>query len=228
MMKRFVSMLMIAALLITTLCIPAFAEEKKDYSVEGTYTVESVTPKGATHSNIYNKPSSSKGKNLRKVEDGEQVYVYYRTGSLSGSSSKWAYCEYKDTKGYIRFENLTKGTQPKKKTNEKKKKSSEKKTNKKEKSSSKKSEAKKRDDDSGYTTRDRQRALDRIGDYLGDMYVANCNSWVSLREMPDTGSLRLAKVPWGARVEAYAYSKKWLGVYYRGMMGFIAAKYLEY
>lgn len=66
------------------------------------------------------------------------------------------------------------------------------------------------------------------GNLLGNLTVVNCEEWVSLREHPDTNSTRLAKVPLGAKVEAYYYgsNQDFYVCFYDGKVGFILKKYL--
>ena len=126
-MKKFLSIVLLAALLVSLFSMPVLADEEKeysvtrehrstsftrgynDYSVEGWYYVDSITPSGYTYSYIYDKPSSTSGNNLGRVNDGEQVYVYYATSDAGGKV--WGYCAYygvgRTIKGYIRYENLS-------------------------------------------------------------------------------------------------------------------------
>lgn len=64
------------------------------------------------------------------------------------------------------------------------------------------------------------------GEYLGTRYVVNCENWVSLRVRADTSSKRIAKVPKGAVVEAYAYNSTFTLCDYNGMRGYILNEYL--
>ena len=65
-------------------------------------------------------------------------------------------------------------------------------------------------------------------DYIGDCYVVNCNEWVSLREHADTSSIRLEKVPLGARVtDCYDTAFDLYLCEYRGQIGFILKRYLS-
>lgn len=64
------------------------------------------------------------------------------------------------------------------------------------------------------------------GDYMGSWTVANVDSFVSLREYPDTQSNRVAKVPKWADVEAYYYDGNWFECYYNGLHGYILREYL--
>jgi len=62
--------------------------------------------------------------------------------------------------------------------------------------------------------------------YLGTMTVVDCNSFVSLRERPDTQSARLMKVYKWENVEAYYYNSTWCECYYKGQHGYILYQYL--
>ena len=130
-MKRYLSIVVLVALLMSFCCIPAFADEERDSSVireymnnsfiqrsnnsvEDWYYVDSVYPENHTYSYIYDQPSDMKGKNLGRVDDGESVYVYYL--SYSGNWT-YAYCKYttntgRTIKGYVHFENLTTDYRP--------------------------------------------------------------------------------------------------------------------
>ena len=59
-------------------------------------------------------------------------------------------------------------------------------------------------------------------DYIGDCVIVNCASWASLREMPDTSSNRIAKVPLGAVVtDCYIVSERFAQCTYQGLTGYI-------
>lgn len=65
--------------------------------------------------------------------------------------------------------------------------------------------------------------------WYGTMMVDNCEEWVSLREAPDTGARRLAKVPLFAIVTDAQWSPDcgdFIYCDYDGQMGYILAKYL--
>ena len=64
------------------------------------------------------------------------------------------------------------------------------------------------------------------GYYLGDMYVVNCDEWVSLREWPDTSSARLAAIPLGTRLTAYQVDTRFAIVTYNGIVGYVLLDYL--
>ena len=84
-------------------------------------------------------------------------------------------------------------------------------------------------------TRDYQRyqfgdSTEQNADYdnfLGFKRVANCNSWVTLRASASTNAGTVARIPLGARVEAYRYNEKFAECYYNGMHGFVLNKYLK-
>jgi len=62
---------------------------------------------------------------------------------------------------------------------------------------------------------------------LGDLRVVNCSEWVNMREMPDTGSRRLAKVPLGALFQdCTAAENGFVFGRYQGQEGYISADYL--
>lgn len=68
-----------------------------------------------------------------------------------------------------------------------------------------------------------------FGEYMGDMYVANCEEWVSLRAEMNTSSARLAKVPLGTLLEGvYFWTDEFAYCTYNGMDGFILTRYLSY
>lgn len=61
------------------------------------------------------------------------------------------------------------------------------------------------------------------------MEVVNCQEWVSLREMPDVNSRRLAVVPLGALFfDCYWYSDEFVFGEYNGQYGYILADYLTF
>ena len=64
-------------------------------------------------------------------------------------------------------------------------------------------------------------------DWLGDCVIINCASYASLREAPETGSKRLAKVPLGATVtDCYFVDDKYACCTYEGVTGYILIKNL--
>lgn len=64
---------------------------------------------------------------------------------------------------------------------------------------------------------------------MGDYYIVNCNEWVSLREHADSTSLRLAKVPLGAKVtHCYDTIFDFMLCEYNGELGFIKKQYLMF
>lgn len=59
-------------------------------------------------------------------------------------------------------------------------------------------------------------------------YVANCDSWVSLRARPSTSSKRLMKVPkWSAVDDVYYVENGFVHCFYKGVEGYILAQYIE-
>ena len=59
-------------------------------------------------------------------------------------------------------------------------------------------------------------------DYLGTCVIVNCASYASLRELPDTGSRRLARVPLGATVtDCYIVDERFACCTYDGIIGYI-------
>ncbi|MGN1368550.1 MAG: SH3 domain-containing protein [Aristaeellaceae bacterium] len=99
-MKRFLSLLFCLTLLLT-LAAPLCASA----SGAGWYVVDSDSPKGYCY--LYSEPSSSKGRNLGRYDNGERVYVldYY-----GGQEGKYNYChvQTQDGKtGYMHDYSLT-------------------------------------------------------------------------------------------------------------------------
>lgn len=59
-------------------------------------------------------------------------------------------------------------------------------------------------------------------DYIGDCVIVNCISYASLRELPDTGSKLLRRVPLGATVtDCYIVDERFACCTYDGMTGYI-------
>ena len=57
--------------------------------------------------------------------------------------------------------------------------------------------------------------------WIGDAWIVNC-TWASLRELPDTSSYRLAKVPKGAKVtNCYYVNDRFACCTYNGTVGYI-------
>ena len=105
-MKRMTAMTMMLVLVVFALSGAAMAEGRRDYSVEGVYKLRVTMPADHDHVYVYDRPSSSTGKNLGRIDNGDLVYVYYITDGMKGRSSVWAYCDYEGREGYIRFCNL--------------------------------------------------------------------------------------------------------------------------
>ena len=58
--------------------------------------------------------------------------------------------------------------------------------------------------------------------WIGDAWIVNCGSWASLRELPDTGAYRLAKVPLGAQVtDCYYVNDRFACCTWNGIVGYI-------
>lgn len=62
--------------------------------------------------------------------------------------------------------------------------------------------------------------------FLGNLRVINCDSWVSLRSSPSTSASVVTRIPKGAKVEAYKYDERFYECYYNGMHGFVLNRYL--
>lgn len=107
-MKRLISIMLLTALIAALSCTFTFAlaEDYVDYSYEGWYEVYVVKPADHTYSYIYDRPSSTKGKNLGRVDNGEMVYGFFLTHGVNHRSSRWIYCEYNGICGYLRYDNL--------------------------------------------------------------------------------------------------------------------------
>ncbi len=57
--------------------------------------------------------------------------------------------------------------------------------------------------------------------WIGDAWIVNC-TWASLRELPDTSSYRLAKVPKNAKVtNCYYVNDRFACCTYNGTVGYI-------
>ena len=65
------------------------------------------------------------------------------------------------------------------------------------------------------------------GSYLGTKTVVKCDKWVTLRAKPSTSADSVARVPYGANVDAYDYNGKFTECYYNGRHGYILSKYLK-
>ena len=64
-------------------------------------------------------------------------------------------------------------------------------------------------------------------DYMGEMYVVNCNEFVTLRKHPSTSAASVTKVAKGQKVDAYYYNSTFARCTYRGMEGYILLEYLS-
>ena len=57
--------------------------------------------------------------------------------------------------------------------------------------------------------------------WIGDAWIVNC-TWASLRELPDTSSYRLAKIPKNAKVtDCYYVNDRFACCTYNGMVGYV-------
>lgn len=64
-------------------------------------------------------------------------------------------------------------------------------------------------------------ASDYDTNWIGDAWIVNC-SWASLRELPDTGAYRLAKVPVGEKVtDCYYVNDRFACATWNGYVGYI-------
>ena len=62
--------------------------------------------------------------------------------------------------------------------------------------------------------------------FLGQLRIINCKSWVTLRSSPSTSAATVARIPLGAYVEAYKYDGQFYECYYQGMHGYVLSRYL--
>ena len=92
-------------MVFSALCDTALAYQ--DYSASGYYSLWVTKPADHDHVYLYDRPSSTKGMNLGRIDNGDLVYVYYLTNGLNGHDSVWAYCDFNGVEGYIRYCNLT-------------------------------------------------------------------------------------------------------------------------
>ena len=98
-MKRLTILLVLIIMLVCAV-MPVLAEN----GVNGVrYRVNITMPAGHDHIYLYDQPSSSNGKNLGRINNGEYV-----TGisSVQRKGYTWIYCSYNGKKGYIRKNNL--------------------------------------------------------------------------------------------------------------------------
>ena len=105
-MRKMITMLMVLVLAVSILGSSALAYGYEDYSVQGYYSLWVTMPADHDHVYLYDRPSSTKGYNLGRIDNGDLVYVYFITEGLNGHNSTWAYCDFMGTEGYIRFANL--------------------------------------------------------------------------------------------------------------------------
>lgn len=104
-MKKLMLVMMALAMVFSALCDTALAYQ--DYSASGYYSLWVTKPADHDHVYLYDRPSSTKGMNLGRIDNGDLVYVYYLTNGLNGNDSVWAYCDFNGVEGYIRYCNLT-------------------------------------------------------------------------------------------------------------------------
>ena len=104
-MKKILTVMMVLALSVSTLCGTALAYE--DYSASGYYSLWVTKPADHDHVYLYDRPSSTEGRNLGRIDNGDVVYVYYLTNGWNGHNSVWAYCYFNGVEGFIRYCNLT-------------------------------------------------------------------------------------------------------------------------
>ena len=103
-MKKVLMVAMVLVLAVSTLCNTALAYQ--DYSASGFYTLWVTMPENYDHVYLYDMPSSTQGRNLGRIDNGDRVYVYYLTNGYR-HNAVWAYCDFNGVEGYIRFCNLT-------------------------------------------------------------------------------------------------------------------------
>lgn len=239
-MKKLLSLLILAALVASLACVALAGnydpdEADKDKSVAGWYTVKATVPDGITYTYLYNKPSSTKGDNLAKLDNGTKVYVYYKTPGIGKKSSTWAYVSANGREGFVRWPNLTSGnysdptpaptpeaTATPKPTEKPTPKPTAKPTVKPTVKPTATPTLKP-------TVKPTPRPTPKPSDSpeLVKMTVVKCNFWVSLREEPDTRSTRLKQVPKGAEVIGYKFDDTWAACYYDDEFGYILLEYLE-
>ena len=220
-MKKILSALLLTALLTSLLCA-AFAakfvpdEADKNYASAGWYRVSSKVPEDHTYSYIYDKPSSTKGKNLGRADDGAKVYIYYTMEGIGKQGTIWGYCSCDGKEGYIRFSNVVTeanyvapaptpmptATATAKPTA----------------TATAKPTA---------TPTPKPTAKPTANPELVKMTVVNCKQWVSLRETPSTKATRLKEVALGETVIGYKYDDTWTACYYDDAFGYILSEYLK-
>ena len=103
-MKKTLMVMMVLALAVSALCGTALAYE--DYSASGYYRLWVTMPADHDHVYLYDRPSSTEGWNLGRIDNGDLVYVYYLTNGFNGRNSVWAYCDFDGVEGFIRYCNL--------------------------------------------------------------------------------------------------------------------------
>ena len=241
---------LLAVVLAASLIFAAFAgnyepdEADKDTSAAGWYRLQITAPAGNTHIYLYNKPSSTKGDNLGKLENGAKVYVHYTTKGIGKKSSTWGYCSVNGKEGFIRMANLvTEGsyTEPSptpaetptptpKPTASATPKPTASATPKPTASATPKPTVKPTATPTPKPTvkpTPTPTPKPITSPELKKMTVVKCNYWVSLREEPSTKAERLKKVPKGAEVIGYKVDDTWTACYYDDAFGFILSEYLQ-
>ena len=103
-MKKILMAAMVLALAVSALFNTALAYD--DYAASGYYRLWVTMPENYDHVYLYDLPSSTQGRNLGRIDNGDRVYVYYLTDGYR-HNSVWAYCDFNGVGGYIRFCNLT-------------------------------------------------------------------------------------------------------------------------
>lgn len=98
------SKVLVLWLVVSFLCFAAPALAANDVSGVR-YRVSITMPAGHDHVYLYDEPSSSNGKNLGRIDNGEYVTGIY---SVERKGYTWIYCNYNGIEGYIRKNNLVK------------------------------------------------------------------------------------------------------------------------
>lgn len=99
---KITSVLLVLIMVLSFTATPALAGN----DVKGvTYRVNVTMPAGHDHVYLYDQPSSSNGKNLGRIDNGEYVIGI---SSVERKGYTWIYCNYNGIEGYIRKNNLVK------------------------------------------------------------------------------------------------------------------------
>lgn len=100
-MKR-VTVILVLFMLLSCIKMASLAAD----DVRGVrYQVNITMPAGHDHIYLYDQPSSSNGKNLGRINNGEYVTGIF---SVERKGYTWIYCDYSGIEGYIRKNNLVK------------------------------------------------------------------------------------------------------------------------